>query len=382
MSKRRFLRELRLSISHLPKSEVDKAISYYSECIEDMLDDGMSEDEAVSSLDNIANIVSTIEEIAEENGAVIDYNKKVTSVDSEIVDDEKKSYSNERVQQSEPKKAEHKIPQYINGKRVDGSSLGKDISSSIKIAMSSKMRAAANKIASVATNMDEKQKNRNNYSENKNKNYYGDGNVNSQSSKKKYNQSNGYSHEDDNIQGKQKDSNDDYYANQSNSKQRNYADYEYEPSVYDKSKSKVHDVVTKKRSTTANVLLGITSIIWAPILLALIVAGSAVAFGLFISVIALSLSLVLIVLSIGVGGVLSIIQGAFLAGSGMVHAGVAAIGIGLVLFAISMLLAKPSVKISGKLLYGILGLIKAGYNMIFRRRAKVWALKERRKMEW
>ncbi len=366
MSKRRFIRELRVSLSHLPKSEVDKAISYYSECIEDMLDDGMTEEEAVFSLDSMENIVTTIEEISADNGVEVDYKKKITPVDSEVVDDDKKSdgqrASNVNSDSNDNRKNNtnnsNQNHQYINGKRVDGGSLGRDISSSVKIAVSSKMRAAANKITSIATNMDNKQKSKkyNPYASDSKDNYNEGKESVSKNAKKDASQADNYS---------------SYSENDNKTMRREYADYEYEPSVYDKSKDKVRDVVTKKRSTTTNVILGLTSIIWAPILLALIVAGSAVVFGLFIAAIAISISIVAIIVSLGVGGLILIIQGVFVACSGLVHSGIASIGVGVAVIGLTLLIAKPMFFVSGKIFYGLLGLVKAGYNSIFRRRARV-----------
>ncbi len=58
----KFLNQLRDSLRHLPNVEVEKAISYYKEMIQDRVEDGMSEETAVKSLGKIENIVASVEE--------------------------------------------------------------------------------------------------------------------------------------------------------------------------------------------------------------------------------------------------------------------------------------------------------------------------------
>ncbi len=57
-----FLTQLRARILHLPGLEVDKAISYYRESLEDKLEDGLSDEEAIESFGSIDDIVKSIEE--------------------------------------------------------------------------------------------------------------------------------------------------------------------------------------------------------------------------------------------------------------------------------------------------------------------------------
>ncbi len=57
-----FLIQLKERIKHLPQAEVLKALSYYSEMIEDRLEDGMDEEVAIKSLGKIDDIVASIEE--------------------------------------------------------------------------------------------------------------------------------------------------------------------------------------------------------------------------------------------------------------------------------------------------------------------------------
>ncbi|MDP4119569.1 MAG: DUF1700 domain-containing protein [Bacillota bacterium] len=59
MSKTEFLEALKSRIAQLPPIEIDKTIAYYSEIIDDRIEDGMTESEAISSLD-LDSIVSQI----------------------------------------------------------------------------------------------------------------------------------------------------------------------------------------------------------------------------------------------------------------------------------------------------------------------------------
>lgn len=62
MSKNDFLEILRFRLSHLPASEIEKHLSFYIESLDDRIEDGMNEYDAVSSLGNIDDIVSSIEQ--------------------------------------------------------------------------------------------------------------------------------------------------------------------------------------------------------------------------------------------------------------------------------------------------------------------------------
>ncbi len=61
MDKEQFLSYLRSRIGYLPDSEVEKSVSFYAECIDDRMEDGMSEAEAVAALGNIESIIREIE---------------------------------------------------------------------------------------------------------------------------------------------------------------------------------------------------------------------------------------------------------------------------------------------------------------------------------
>jgi len=60
MTKAAWMNELKGRLSSLPDYERDKTISFYGEIIEDRIEDGMSEAEAVATLGSIDNIVSEI----------------------------------------------------------------------------------------------------------------------------------------------------------------------------------------------------------------------------------------------------------------------------------------------------------------------------------
>lgn len=60
MNKAEFLKELKDSISDMPYSEVEKTLSFYAENIDDRMEDGMSEDEAVFCLGDIDAIAKEI----------------------------------------------------------------------------------------------------------------------------------------------------------------------------------------------------------------------------------------------------------------------------------------------------------------------------------
>lgn len=60
MTKEEFLQELRKRLKGLPSNDLEERISFYDEAINDRLDDGMSEDEAISDLGGIDLVVEQI----------------------------------------------------------------------------------------------------------------------------------------------------------------------------------------------------------------------------------------------------------------------------------------------------------------------------------
>lgn len=57
-----FLTELKSRLSHLPDHEVDKILGYYSESIQDKLEDGIEEDKIIADFGNINEIVLDIKD--------------------------------------------------------------------------------------------------------------------------------------------------------------------------------------------------------------------------------------------------------------------------------------------------------------------------------
>lgn len=68
MNKGEFLSQLRLRLGALSKQELEKTIQYYSEIIDDMLEEGVSEEDAVANLESVEEIASRI--IEENAGAL------------------------------------------------------------------------------------------------------------------------------------------------------------------------------------------------------------------------------------------------------------------------------------------------------------------------
>ena len=60
MNKKQFLAAIRNRIKGLPESDIDKSLDYYSEMIDDRVEDGMSEEEAVAALGTVDEIVAQI----------------------------------------------------------------------------------------------------------------------------------------------------------------------------------------------------------------------------------------------------------------------------------------------------------------------------------
>ena len=60
MNKQQFISSLRARLSSLPGADINRYVDYYSEMIDDRIEDGLSEEEAVSDLGSIDSIVSQI----------------------------------------------------------------------------------------------------------------------------------------------------------------------------------------------------------------------------------------------------------------------------------------------------------------------------------
>ncbi len=60
MTKHEFLSELRQRLSGLPEEDIQKSVDYYSEIIEDRMEDGISEEQAVEAMGSAAKIANQI----------------------------------------------------------------------------------------------------------------------------------------------------------------------------------------------------------------------------------------------------------------------------------------------------------------------------------
>ncbi|MBO4579633.1 MAG: DUF1700 domain-containing protein [Clostridiales bacterium] len=60
MNKEEFLNELRQKLSGLPKEDLEERISFYREIIEDHMEDGVTEEEAVASIGSVDSVVEQI----------------------------------------------------------------------------------------------------------------------------------------------------------------------------------------------------------------------------------------------------------------------------------------------------------------------------------
>ena len=61
MNKTEFIAALRQRLSYLPPEEVNGPIGFYAECIDERLEDGMTEEEAVAALGSVEDAARTIE---------------------------------------------------------------------------------------------------------------------------------------------------------------------------------------------------------------------------------------------------------------------------------------------------------------------------------
>ena len=60
MKKAEFLKELEKRLNGLPKSDIDERVSFYSEMIDDRVEDGKTEEEAIDDLGGIDTVVNQI----------------------------------------------------------------------------------------------------------------------------------------------------------------------------------------------------------------------------------------------------------------------------------------------------------------------------------
>lgn len=60
MSKQEFLVQLRKGLSGLPQDDIEERLTFYSEMIEDQMEEGLSEEEAVSAVGSVDEIVAQV----------------------------------------------------------------------------------------------------------------------------------------------------------------------------------------------------------------------------------------------------------------------------------------------------------------------------------
>ena len=60
MRKEEFLKRLRKRLSGLPDKDTDERISFYSEIIDDRIEDGLTEEEAVAAIGTVDSVVEQI----------------------------------------------------------------------------------------------------------------------------------------------------------------------------------------------------------------------------------------------------------------------------------------------------------------------------------
>ena len=60
MNKQEFLEKLRMGLNGLPKDDLDERLNFYSEVIDDRMEEGLLEEEAVSQMGNVDEIISQI----------------------------------------------------------------------------------------------------------------------------------------------------------------------------------------------------------------------------------------------------------------------------------------------------------------------------------
>lgn len=60
MNKAGFLEQLRVALGKLPQYEIDQSLAFYAEMIDDRIEDGLSEEEAVATLGNVQEIANQI----------------------------------------------------------------------------------------------------------------------------------------------------------------------------------------------------------------------------------------------------------------------------------------------------------------------------------
>ena len=62
MNKKEFLDELRVGLAGLPESDLEERLNFYEEMIDDRIDEGLTEEEAIAGLGTVEQIIDQIAE--------------------------------------------------------------------------------------------------------------------------------------------------------------------------------------------------------------------------------------------------------------------------------------------------------------------------------
>ena len=60
MNKTEFLEELRRGLTGLPQDDIDERVSFYAEAIDDRIEEGLSEEEAIAEIGEVGDVISQI----------------------------------------------------------------------------------------------------------------------------------------------------------------------------------------------------------------------------------------------------------------------------------------------------------------------------------
>ncbi len=87
MNKKSFLRQLSFRLIFMNKEQKQSILDYYSEMIDDYVEDGYSEEEAVKKLGDIKDIVRDIKEANGEKQSMFDYPEKQFDIDMDAINE-------------------------------------------------------------------------------------------------------------------------------------------------------------------------------------------------------------------------------------------------------------------------------------------------------
>lgn len=100
MKKKEFLLRLKIALMDLPENEILKSVNFYSECIDDRVEEGMTEYQAVSELGDFVDIVANI---------ILEYNENNPNHNVSKKQKEEKVINHTNTTSEQPKKKDTKI---------------------------------------------------------------------------------------------------------------------------------------------------------------------------------------------------------------------------------------------------------------------------------